>query len=84
MSSGTLAYSVPARVLPPSLLVIDYRAKGSADAVVTCNNRELVSVVPEDTICLGFALDKAPPRPPLRVAQPAEATPDLAVSLHKH
>lgn len=35
-------------------------------------------------LCLGFASDEAPPRPPLHVAQPAEATPDLAVSLQKH
>lgn len=84
LSSGTLTHSVPARALPPSLLVIDYCVKGSADAVVACNNRELVSAVQEDAICLGFALDRGPPRPPLQVAQPAEATPDLAVSLHKH
>lgn len=55
VSSGTLAPSVPARALPLGLPVIDYCAKGSADAVVTQNNGELVSAVREDAlpgICL--------------------------------
>lgn len=50
VSSGTLTHSVPARALPLSLLMIDCCGRGSADAVVTQNDRELVSAVQEDAI----------------------------------
>lgn len=58
--SGTWTHSGPARALPPTLVAVDDAVEGSAGAVVTTHNGELVSAVQEDAPCLGFVRDKAP------------------------